>query len=104
MSTGGRQSAADDTADLPGTQRPTWPFYESSRSARARVEVAGRTVAAAFVGAVAGGLVIAEATRYLAGEHRYAVIDASLRDLAARLAVEAVDPPPARNLGFSRLG
>ena len=67
------------------------------------LEVAGRTVAAAFVGATAGALVIAEATRYLAGEHRYAVIDVTLRDLAARGVVEAVAPPPAGNPGFARL-
>jgi hypothetical protein len=67
------------------------------------VEVAGRAVAAAFVGATASGLVIAEATRYLLGEHRYSVIDASLRDLSSVHAVEAVDPPPAGNPGFARL-
>jgi hypothetical protein len=48
-------------------------------------------------------LVIAEAVRCLSGEHRYAVIDLSLRDLAETQAIEATDAPPATNLGFSRL-
>jgi hypothetical protein len=67
------------------------------------LEVAGRTVAAAFVGATASAQVVAEATRYLLDEHRYTVIDTSLRNLALREAVEAVDPPPAGNPGFARL-
>lgn len=66
------------------------------------VEVAGRAVAAAFVGATASALVMAEATRYLLGEGRYSVIDASLRDLTRMDAVKALDPP-AGNPGFARL-
>ena len=85
--------------DLPAYKR----MMEESGDRCGTLEVAGRAAAAAFVGAVVGGLVIAEATRYLTGEHRYAVIDASLRDLTGRHAVEAVDPSPARNPGFARL-
>lgn len=66
------------------------------------VEVAGRSVAASFVGATAGALVVAEAVRALRADHRYAVIDASLRDLATVVAVEAVAPAVA-NLGYADL-
>lgn len=45
------------------------------------IEIAGKSVAAAFVGATAGALVIAEATRALRGDHRYEVIDGTLRSL-----------------------
>jgi len=47
--------------------------------------------------------VVAEATKKQLDEHRYTVIDISLRNLALREAVEAVDPPPAGNPGFARL-
>lgn len=67
------------------------------------IEIAGRSVAAAFVGATAGALVIAEATRALAGQHRYGVMDLSLRDLAGTQAVEAADVPAIANTGFARL-
>ena len=45
------------------------------------IEIAGKSVAAAFVGATAGALVIAEATRALRGDHRYEVVDGTLRSL-----------------------
>jgi hypothetical protein len=66
------------------------------------VEIAGRTVAASFVGATAGALVVAEATRSLRGEHRHSVIDATLRDLERVHAVE-FPAPPVPNLGFAAL-
>jgi hypothetical protein len=67
------------------------------------LEVAGRAVAAAFVGATAGALVIAEATRYIIAGPRYGVIDASLSDLSHTQAIEAPNPPPPGNPGFARL-
>jgi hypothetical protein len=85
--------------DLPAYQR----LAEESGDQCGTVEVAGRTVAAAFVGATTGALVIAEATRYILGGPRYGVIDASLRDLSRTQAVEALNPPPAGNPGFARL-
>jgi hypothetical protein len=66
------------------------------------VEVAGRAVAAAFVGATAGALVVAEAFRLVLGDHRYAVIDANLRDLTFTAAIPAVDAPPVYP-GFTEL-
>ncbi len=49
--------------------------------------LAGRTVGAPFVGAVASTLVVAELLRMVLGEHRYEVVDGSLRSLEHRLAV-----------------
>ncbi len=66
------------------------------------IELAGRTVAASFVGATAGALVVAEATRALRGDHRHDVIDATLRDLARVHAVET-SAPPVPNLGLAAL-
>jgi hypothetical protein len=43
------------------------------------IEVAGRTVGAAFVGAAAGTLVVADAIRELHGGRRYAMLDIDLR-------------------------
>jgi hypothetical protein len=93
------QTGGDALLDLPAYRT----MLEESGDRCGTVEVAGRTVAAAFVGATAGALVISEAIRYLAGEHRYSVVDATLRDLAALQAVEATDPPFAGNPGFARL-
>lgn len=53
------------------------------------VEIAGRAVAASFVGATAGALVVAEALRVLRGEHRHEVVAASVRDLDEAAAVPA---------------
>ncbi len=93
------QTGGEALLDLPAYRT----MQEESGDRCGTVEIAGRTVAAAFVGATAGALVISEAIRYLAGEHRYAVVDATLRDLAALQAVEATDPSPAGNPGFARL-
>ena len=84
---------------LPAYQRMT----ETTGDECGTIEVAGRSVAAAFVGATAGALVIAEATRALLGAHRYSVIDASLNDLGGVRAAEAVDAPVIANTGFARL-
>lgn len=67
------------------------------------IEVAGRSVAASFVGATAGALVVAEAIRSLRGDHRYSVIDGSLRDLRRVGAVQITDAPPIPNTGYAAL-
>lgn len=64
------------------------------------VELAGRSVAAAFVGATAGALAVAEAIRSVRGEHRHEVVSASLHDLRAADAV-VTEQPALANLGFS---
>lgn len=66
------------------------------------IEIAGRTVAAAFVGAVASALVLAEPLRLLNGGQRYEVVDISLRSpqhIAVAPAVEQLRP----NLPFVRV-
>lgn len=78
--------ATDETADQCGT-----------------IEVAGRSVAAAFVGATTGALVVAEAIRALMGAHRYSVVDSSLRNLGATRAVETEVFAGVANTGFARL-
>jgi len=64
------------------------------------LEIAGRTVGAAFVGAVAGTLAIAEALRMLCQGPRYQVIDLSLRSPQYRIAVDNESPGPFANTGF----
>lgn len=63
------------------------------------VEIAGRSVAASFVGATAGALVVAEAIRSIRGEHRHEVLTTSLRDLDTSAAVPA-DAPAMGGIGY----
>ena len=56
--------------------------------------LAGRTVGAPFVGAVAAAIVISEALRVVNGAHGYDLIDGHLRDLKQLTAIEAVNTPP----------
>jgi len=57
--------------------------------------LAGRSVGASFVGAATATIVIAELLRILMGEHRYEVIDGSLRSLKYQQAIryEGLDDP-----------
>ena len=59
--------------------------------------LAGRTVGAPFVGAATAAVVVAELLRMALGEHRYEVVDGSLRALehrqAVRVAAEAAFNP-----------
>lgn len=66
------------------------------------VEIAGRSVAASFVGATTGALVVAEAIRSLRGEHRHEVLTTSLRDLDTTAVVSA-DPPAMGSVGYTGL-
>jgi len=66
------------------------------------VELAGRSVAASFVGATAGALAVAEAVRSLRGEHRHEVVSASLHDLRGTDAV-VTQQPAVDNPGFGLL-
>jgi hypothetical protein len=63
------------------------------------IEIAGRTVAAAFVGAAAGALVISEVLRSLCGGPRYALVDLSLRGIEHRTALPN-DRSSESNPGF----
>jgi hypothetical protein len=66
------------------------------------LEIAGRTAGAAFVGAVAASLGIAEAIRCLAEGPRYEVVDLSLRSPQYVEAAPNTKPGPPRNPGYTR--
>ena len=57
-------------------------------------QLAGRTVGAPFVGAIAAAVVIGEALRMVNGAHGYDLIDGHLGDLQHLTVVDAVDGPP----------
>ena len=57
-------------------------------------QLAGRTVGAPFVGAMAAAIVIGEALRVVNGAHGYDLIDGHLRDLKQLTAVGAADGVP----------
>lgn len=57
-------------------------------------QLAGRTVGAPFVGAMAAAVVIGDALRVVNGAHGYDLIDGHLRDLKHLTVVQAVDVEP----------
>ena len=57
-------------------------------------QLAGRTVGAPFVGAIAAAVVIGEVLRTINGAHSYELVDGHLRDLAHRTVVGAESQPP----------
>lgn len=63
--------------------------------------LAGRSVGASFVGAVTATMVIAELLRLVMGEHRYEVIDASLRSLNYRGVVRHEGAEEPFNPGYT---
>jgi len=64
------------------------------------VEVAGVTVGAAFVGAAARALAVADLLRHLHGGNEYSVISLDLRTPAAPQAVSNAAPGPVRRTGI----
>lgn len=64
------------------------------------IEVAGRSVGAAFVGCVAATLVVAEVLRFFAGGPRFEILSVSLRSPHLRQAVSNTREPPPVNPGF----
>ena len=64
------------------------------------LEVAGRSVGAAFIGCVAATLVISEALRALANGPRYQVLNLHLRNPQRVKAVDNERPGPPINPGF----
>ncbi len=81
-----------------GSSRIDLPAYRSLAAAgldRCGVtRLAGRTVGAPFVGAIAAAMVIGEALRAVNGGHGYDLIDGHLRDLDHRTVVAAQETPP----------
>lgn len=79
--------------------RTDLPAYEKLAAAGVDqcglTQLAGRTVGAPFVGAVAAAIVICEALRVVNGAQGYDVIDGHLRELKHLTAVKALDGLPA---------
>lgn len=57
-------------------------------------QLAGRTVGAPFVGAIAGAAVVGELLRMVNGAHEYDLLDGHLKDLGHRTVVQAQELPP----------
>ena len=115
---GGLGGGTDDflgfrTHVFPGGRRAkeVWKPVETNRVARADrpayekladsgldqcglTQLAGRTVGAPFVGAIAAAIVIGEALRVVNGAHGYDLIDGHLRDLKQLTVVQALDAVP----------
>lgn len=74
------------------------PAYESLAAAGADrcglTQLAGRTVGAPFVGAVAAAVVIGELIRLVNGAHTYELLDGHLKNLQHRAVVPAQTLPP----------
>lgn len=74
------------------------PAYQSLAATGADrcglTQLAGRTVGAPFVGAIAGAAVIAELLRMVNGAHGYDLLDGHLKDLSHRTVVRAKELPP----------
>ncbi len=74
------------------------PAYKSLAASGADrcglTRLAGRTVGAPFVGAIAGAAVVAELLRLVNGGRGYDLIDAHLKDLSHRTVVPAENLPP----------
>ena len=70
--------------------RTDQPAYEKL-AASGLTQLAGRTVGAPFVGAIAAAIVIGEALRVVNGAHGYDLIDGHLRDLKQLTAIGASD-------------
>ena len=66
------------------------------------LELAGATPAAAFVGAVAGALSVADLLRFLHGGPRYETLNVDLRSPNDAIAPQATDPQPRFNPGYAR--
>lgn len=74
------------------------PAYQSLAATGADrcglTQLAGRTVGAPFVGAIAGAAVVAELLRMVNGAHGYDLLDGHLKDFGHRTVVLAQELPP----------
>lgn len=80
----------DTRIDLPAYKKLAAAGFDRCGLTR----LAGRTVGAPFVGAIAAAIVIGEALRTIIGAHGYNLIDGHLRDLTHRTVVSAQERPP----------
>lgn len=87
----------NSTSEIESTQLDL-PAYQALAAAGVDrcglTQLAGRTVGAPFVGAVAATLVIGEVLRLANGAHAYELIDGHLRSLDHRTIISAADLPP----------
>ena len=65
--------------------------------------LAGHSVGASFVGATTSAIVIAELVRMVMGEHRYEVIDGTLRSLKYRQAIQYEGSEEPFNPGYAKI-
>lgn len=88
-----RNNAADSAI------RIDLPAYKSLAATGADrcglTQLAGRTVGAPFVSAIAGAVVVAELLRLVNGAHGYELLDGHLKDLSHRTVIQAQDLPPS---------
>ena len=96
----GRRSAKElwNPVETKRVARTDLPAYEKLATAGVNqcglAQLAGRTVGAPFVGAIAAAVVISEALRAVNGAHCYDLIDGNLRELKHLTAVTALDETP----------
>ena len=84
-----------ETNRVARTDRPAYEKLAASGLDQCGLtQLAGRTVGAPFVGAMAAAIVIGEALRVVNGAHGYDLIDGHLRDLNQLTVVDAVDGVP----------
>src|SRR4029077_2885031 len=86
--------ADTDAPDAQITQPAYRTLIEKSGDRCGTVRLAGRTIGAPFVGAVAAALVIGELLRLAIGGRRHELISCHLRDLSGRTVVRGAQWPP----------
>lgn len=98
---GGRRGTFDETVlDLPAYQELERRLGDRCGA----ILVAGRAIGAAFVGAFASSVAVAELLRYYADdERRHTILDLSLRDLSRPRIALAAQWEGADNLGYAAL-
>ena len=83
------------------------PAYQSMAAAGldqcGLTTLAGRSVGASFVGAATSTIAIAQLLRMVMGEHRYELIDGTLRSLEYRDAIRYEGPEDPFNPGFTTM-
>ena len=90
--------AETEPTDAQITQPAYRAMLEQSGDRCGTIRLAGRSIGAPFVGAIAAALAVAELLRLVIGAHRYELITCHLRDLASRTVVRG-EPWAAYNPG-----
>jgi hypothetical protein len=90
--------AETESIDALITQPAYRAMLEKSGDRCGTVRLAGRSIGAPFVGAIAAALAVAELLRLVLGAHRYELVSCHLRDLTSRTVLRG-DPWAAYNPG-----